>query len=110
MPLMPVPRKVDPDTEERILNLRWSDGHESAIPFVTLRDRCPCARCRSTREAGGKPLMMALSSKLLGWKRLGNYALHLSWGDSHQDGIFAYDYLRGLCPCGTCEPADRHQT
>ena len=62
----------------------------------------------SLRDEGKKPLSMVLSTKLLEWKRLGNYALHFSWGDSHSEGIVAYDYLRGLCPCGECEPSGRY--
>lgn len=93
---MPVPRKVEPDAETRELRLLWSDGVRSVIPFRTLRDRCPCARCRTSREQGRRPLEMALTTKLLGWKRLGNYALHFSWGDSHSEGIFSYEYLREI--------------
>ncbi len=101
-------RTVRPDQESRTLHLVWADGHESAIPFQALRDLCPCARCRNTRGKGMKVLSMALSTKLLEWKRVGNYALHFAWGDAHSEGIFAFDYLRGLCPCGTCEKSDRH--
>ena len=102
---MPVPRKVEPDLEKRVLHLVWSDGHRSAIPFQRLRDACPCARCITAREQGRVPLAMVLTTKLLGWKRIGNYALHFAWGDSHSEGIFAYDFLRGLCPCGACGAA-----
>ncbi len=106
---MIVPRDVRPDPEARVLRLTWADGHESAIPYRTLRDRCPCARCREAREKGRKPLAMALTTKLDSWKRIGNYALNFSWGDSHQEGIFAFDYLRGLCPCGTCRMPERYE-
>jgi DUF971 family protein len=108
MPPMIVPRKVEPDPQARELRLTWADGHESRIPYQRLRDHCPCARCREAREQGVKPLSMALTTKLDAWKRIGNYALTFSWGDSHSEGIFAYDYLRGLCPCGACAPSARH--
>lgn len=102
---MITPRTIDPDREKRELRIVWTDGHRSTIPFQALRDACPCARCRTAREQGRKPLQMVLTTKLDAWKKLGNYALHFAWGDSHSEGIFAYDYLRGLCPCGTCGPA-----
>lgn len=108
MARMIVPRKVDPDPESRSLRVLWADGHESRIPYATLRDHCPCARCRDAREQGRKPLAMALTTRLLSWKRIGNYALEFSWADSHAEGIFAYDYLRGLCPCGVCRPSGRY--
>jgi len=105
---MIVPRKVEPDPEGRLLRVAWADGHQSAIPYQRLRDHCPCARCRDAREKHTLPLTMAASTRLLGWKRLGNYALNFQWGDAHSEGIFAYDYLRGLCPCGECAASDRH--
>jgi len=96
------PRTVDPDLARRELRVLWADGHRSTIPFQTLRDHCPCARCLTSREQGRKPLPMALTTKLDGWKKIGNYALQFSWGDSHADGIFAFDVLRGLCTCEAC--------
>lgn len=104
---MIAPRVVEPDHEAKTLRVTWADGHQSAIPFAALRDHCPCARCRDDREKHRQQLRMALTTKLLAWKRIGNYALNFSWGDSHDEGFFAYDYLRGLCPCGECAPARR---
>ncbi len=107
---MIVPRKVEPDAAARVLRVTWVDGHESVIPLDVLRSHCPCARCRDVRERGMKPFAMALTTKLAGWKRIGNYALNFQWADSHQEGIYAYDYLRRMCPCGACDrAADRTQ-
>ena len=108
MPPMIVPREVTPDPGGRALRLKWADAHESAIAYQTLRDRCPCATCREQRDLGKKPLAMVLTTKLLRWKRVGNYALNFEWGDSHSEGIFAYDFLRGLCPCGVCRLPDKY--
>ena len=105
---MIVPRDVVPDPEKRALFVKWADGHDSVIAYQSLRDACPCARCRETRGQGKKPLAMAMTTKLASWKRVGNYALSFSWGDSHSEGIFAYDFLRGLCPCGACGIPERH--
>jgi DUF971 family protein len=110
MPPMIVPRTVTPDPAKRELHVVWADGHESRIPYMRLRDHCPCARCRDQREAGKKPLVMTLTTKLDSWKRIGNYALNFAWGDSHSEGIFAYDFLRGLCPCGACRLPERYAT
>lgn len=104
MPPMIVPKKVEPDPAKRALRVTWADGHASEIPYQSLRDRCPCARCRDARDQGKKQLSMVLTTKLLAWKRIGNYALNFDWGDSHSEGIFAYDFLRSLCPCGVCGP------
>ena len=108
MPPMIVPRNVEPDPQKRELHVLWADGHDSRIPYQSLRDRCPCAKCRDVRDQGKKPFAMVLTTKLLAWKRIGNYALHFSWGDSHSEGIFAYDFLRGLCPCGVCKLPEKY--
>jgi DUF971 family protein len=105
---MIVPRNVERDPAKRELHVVWADGHESRIPYQRLRDLCPCARCRDMRAQGKKPLAMALTTKLDAWSRVGNYALTFSWGDSHGEGIFAYDFLRGMCGCGTCRMPDRY--
>ena len=107
---MIVPRDVRPDPETRALRITWADAHESVIAYQTLRDRCPCARCRDMREQGRKPLSMTLTTKLASWKRVGNYALEFAWGDSHSEGIFAYDFLRGMCGCGVCKMPAKYET
>lgn len=105
---MIAPRVVEPDEDASTLRITWADDHESAIPYQALRDHCPCAHCKHARDQQ-QPIFLVpgMSTRLLSWKRIGNYALNFSWGDSHTDGIFAYDYLRGLCPCGVCEPIRR---
>ena len=107
--MMIVPRTVEPDPAKRELRVVWADGHESRIAYQALRDHCPCARCRDQRDAGKKPLAMTLTTKLDAWRRIGNYALNFSWGDSHSEGIFAYDFLRGLCGCGACKMPPRFE-
>jgi DUF971 family protein len=32
---------------------------------------------------------------------VGRYALQIFWSDGHSTGIYAFDYLRSLCPCCT---------
>ena len=31
---------------------------------------------------------------------VGNYAIQLAWKDGHSFGIYTWEYLRELCPCG----------
>jgi DUF971 family protein len=93
---MIVPREVSKDDDTKSLVIAWRGGAESRIPFGVLRDGCPCANCNTMRESGRRPLVMALAHKLLGWKRIGNYALNIRWGDSHSDGIYTYPLLREL--------------
>jgi DUF971 family protein len=92
---------------ERI-TIRWTDGHESPYPARYLRGRCPCAQCVS--EMTGQRLVfeehvapdVAVSSA----RTVGHYALHFDWSDGHTTGIYAFDYLRRICPCDACTGAD----
>ena len=93
---MPMPRAVRPDPEAEAIEIDWRDGRTIRIPYRVLREHCPCARCKDTRDKGGAPLIFALSTRMTSWRRVGNYALHFQWADSHQDGIFAYDLLDEL--------------
>lgn len=103
---MPVPRAVRPDADASELEIAWRDGRTVRIPYRILRERCPCARCKDTRDKGSQPLIFALSTRLSGWRRVGNYALHFQWADSHQDGIFSFDLLDELAEAAAASDDD----
>jgi DUF971 family protein len=33
---------------------------------------------------------------------VGNYAVAFQWSDGHATGIYRFDFLRQICPCGEC--------
>ena len=85
----------------------WSDGHVSVYPYDYLRKKCPCSTCRDTpprivtendafRLVGQQPI------KPSGAEPVGRYAVLIRWNDGHYSGIYAYDYLREICPCPDC--------
>lgn len=89
------------------LHVRWADGHESVYPWPLLRARCPCAVCRPAEPFGGpQPVAIPVPPGLRATaiKPVGRYALHIAWSDGHLTGIYAFDYLRQLCPCEACRP------
>jgi DUF971 family protein len=82
------------------LAVKWENGSESFIPLEKLRRACPCAGCKGEVDVMGnlyknpeKPLS-AQAFKLVRMDKVGGYALKPVWGDGHQTGLFAYDYLR----------------
>src|SRR3989338_5365355 len=98
-----------PTTVERLgdsaLRVVWTDGHESVYLWALLRESCPCAVCQQGGDegrAGERPLSPGIRATAV--KPVGRYALHIAWSDGHLTGIYAFDYLRRLCPCEACRP------
>jgi len=106
------PAGITANRETSELIIEWKDGHSSRIPFSLLRNACPCAECRGGHDKMGStpPLevfTMELEdsprTRLSNIEAVGTYALNPYWEDSHQFGIFTWDYLRALCPCPICQ-------
>lgn len=87
--------------ENDALEFLWDDGAVTIIPFIALRDACPCAGCKGETimfthyEA---PVQPELPGKynLRTIEPVGHYALQLSWGDGHNTGIYTWEQLRSI--------------
>jgi len=109
---MPRPTAINLDRKRAVLSLHWDDGHLSEYPFAGLREACPCAECRGGHaNMGGPadpsvfdliPLSPAKSYVMTRILPVGHYALQPEWSDGHSSGIYAWGYLRDLCPCAIC--------
>nr|HPK65185.1 DUF971 domain-containing protein [Thermoanaerobaculia bacterium] len=99
------PIEVRRHPDERLLEIRWSDGHLSEYPYNELRGYCPCATCQGHAPAElvfhppKRPVVP------LDIQPVGNYGLTFRWSDGHATGIYRFDLLRRLCPCPVCRPA-----
>lgn len=86
------------------VKITWQDGHESVYPARELRLACPCAGC--VDEVTGQMRVIASSIpqnvRPLKIDLIGRYAISIRWSDGHNTGIYAFDRLRKMCPCGTC--------
>lgn len=83
----------------------WADGHQSHYEFDYLRERCPCATCRTQREtAAGKTALPLYKEKAraLRAEPVGHYAVRFTFSDGHSTGIYSFDYFREICPCPDC--------
>jgi len=95
-------KRVNP----RQTDITWNDGHFSSYPSWYLRENCMCASCVEEFTGVRK---VAPGSIPAGLERVrvapvGNYALQFEWSDGHKTGIYAFEYLRALCPCPQCLP------
>jgi DUF971 family protein len=84
----------------------WDDGMESYLPFEKLRAASPSAANIGERDilgnryGGGGPRTFP-GVQVLGWERVGNYALRFDFSDGHGTGLYSFDYLRQLAATGT---------
>ena len=101
----PMPTRIHRGDSEIVIT--WPD-HESRYAARYLRLRCECAQCRE--EMTGRPLLdpgTVPGDLRAGAVRLvGNYAVRFDWSDGHDTGIYTYEYLRKICPCGQCAGGD----
>jgi DUF971 family protein len=108
------PADISVSTSRREMRILWQDGHESVYPFDLLRKACPCALCndqRSKKSVSAGPSLTVLSGPVLKAGEVevkevspvGRYAINFVWSDRHDSGIYAFDYLRSLCPCAACQ-------
>lgn len=92
---------------EHQMVVTWKDGHVSTFSLTELRKNCPCASCNSEREKrageGGQNPFVILKNDpgvgppgLMSAQMVGNYAIHLSWSDGHNTGIYDFRLLRSM--------------
>jgi DUF971 family protein len=83
------------------LAIAWSDGVETFFPFEALRAASPSAENQGERDIfghqyGGDGPKQFPGVTVLGWQRVGNYALQIEFSDGHRTGLYSFDYLRKL--------------
>jgi len=93
------PEKID-QISETVMSFEWDNGEKTICFTKILRQNCPCALCRETRE-NRNPLVVISSDQkhiqLTGWRYVGNYAVALDWSDGHNTGIYTFEFLKQLC-------------
>lgn len=91
----------------RELAILWQDGHESVYPVRFLRQSCACAGCVDEWSGALRYSKEDIDPDVhpTAVKGVGHYAIHISWSDGHDSGIYTFERLRKLCPCRQCQPA-----
>jgi len=95
---IPHPTQVEYVSAERVLKIEFSDDYSCELPTSFLRGFCPCARCQG--HGGGPPkwnvLRTEIASDIQDVTAVGNYGMCIIWGDGHDTGIYAFEFLRAL--------------
>lgn len=104
-------KPIEIKREDYQLSISWSDGSSSSIESELLRRKCPCATCGGSlnhdkplspvRQSGRASLTVIKSEKEVASKiikiwTVGQYALGVRWGDTHDTGIYTWDYLKNI--------------
>ncbi len=81
--------------------IAWSDGGESFLRQDLLRRASPSAETQGEHDVfgnqyGGAPRSDFAGVRVLGWERVGNYAVRFDFSDGHRTGLYTFDYLRKL--------------
>lgn len=97
------PVEVRRIADQQLVRITWADGHIGDYSFSYLRGWCPCALCQG--HGNERHFIAVEDPQLVGINAVGNYAIGLTWNDHHDTGIYAYAYLRELCPCASCAAA-----
>ena len=99
----PIPIEIGRSGDHDIA-ITWSEDHQGIYVPRDLRLACPCAMC--VEEMSGRPLLDPASVPddvyAARISLVGGYAIRINWSDGHDTGIYTYEYLHQLCPCGTC--------
>ncbi len=95
------PRDLKVRISEQRLSIEWKDGKRSEFALGELRRICPCATCRTEREAqGANPLRILKADptgvRVVNARLVGHYAIQFEWSDGHNTGIFEFRLLRAL--------------
>jgi ATP-binding protein involved in chromosome partitioning len=97
---LPVPIAIH-RTDEAI-TITWEEGHVGVYPARDLRLACPCAVCKEemTGRALLDPATLPEDIAPLKVELVGAYAIKIVWSDGHDTGIYTYEHLLSMCPCG----------
>lgn len=97
MPLIPSDiQRIGPE-----IAIKWNDGSESYITSATLRANSPSAEARGEQDIfghkyGGEAPRDFTTVEVLGWEKVGNYALRFEFSDGHRTGLYSFELLKRL--------------
>jgi len=105
MKRLPVPQRIRRLDAGAAIEIQWDEaGHAGTYGARDLRLACQCATCRD--EISGRPLLDARlvppDVRALALRLVGGYAVHFSWSDGHDTGIYPWEFLLSVCPCPRC--------
>ncbi len=92
---------------EREVRFTWRDGHAATYSYAYIRRNCRCASCVNewTHEPILDPETVPEDLTVRSIEPVGHYALKFEFRDGHDTGIYAWNFIRSVCPCPSCVQA-----
>jgi len=81
------------------LGVDWVDGHDSIMPYTSLRAHCPCEDCSTLRARDEAPGSHGIQLNTI--EVIGDASVFLTWSDGHES-VYLLPELRALCRCAYC--------
>ena len=83
------------------LALSWPDGEETFYDGPFLRKNSPSAEQTGESDLfgkvrGGNSQSDFTEVRILGFKKVGNYAIRITFSDGHATGIYSWEFLKSL--------------
>lgn len=92
----PNPTSLTVHKQSRVLEVAFDDGAVFSLPFELLRVYSPSAEVRGHGQ-GQEVLQLGKRNVLItALEPVGNYAIQPHFSDSHNTGIYTWDYLHWL--------------
>jgi DUF971 family protein len=92
----PVPTSLTVRSQSRVVEIAFDSGEAFSLPFELLRVYSPSAEVRG-HGAGQEVLQTGKRNVLItAMDPVGNYAVQPHFSDSHNTGIYSWDYLYWL--------------
>lgn len=89
----PSPQDITVHTASKVLEISFSDGKAFRIPFELMRVYSPSAEVQGhgpgqeTLQTGKREVTV------VALEQVGNYAVQPTFSDSHESGIYTWEYL-----------------
>ena len=92
------PQDIKVNRSERCVEVTWPDGARTRVSCRTLREACRCANC--VHEFTGEPLLdkdsLPGDLEIVDARLVGKYAVHFTFSDGHDTGMYTWQNLRDL--------------
>jgi DUF971 family protein len=88
------PQQIAFKKGEACVSVTWKNGECSTISGSELRRYCACSECRARKLVGIS--LINVSTELVEVSLMGRHALHVSFGDGHERGIYPWPFLYAI--------------